>query len=538
MDGGVHAAARAPRLPAALADPSTYPLGAADLRVVETHVSWIALAGEFAYKLKRPVELSFLDYSTLPRRIESCEVELRLNRRWAPALYLDLQWLAATDTGAAFGADRSAGAEPAVRMRRFDRREELAALVVRSTVSAGELRALGERLAGWHAAAPAVDADAPWGGPGPAFAAALENFAALREPGTPIDVRRIQRLERWTRATHRALAAWFQARRAAGRVRECHGDLHTRNVVRHDGTLTPFDGIDFAPRLRWIDVASDVAFLAMDLERLGRTDLAHAFLDGWFAASGDYDAARGLPWLVAYRALVRAKVSALRARQLAPAAAATTLWRECGRFVDVAEARRCERLGHLYATTGPSGSGKTRLAAALVAALPAIHVRSDVERKRLAGLDALASSGSPPDGGLYSTARDAATDAALASAAATLLLAGYDVIVDATHLSAARRASCAEVARRVGTTLMWLECTADESVLRARVAARRGDASEATPEILTRQLARAEPLGRDERARAVTVRTDRPFDAAAVAACLRAAAARPGGWSAASAPGS
>jgi aminoglycoside phosphotransferase family enzyme/predicted kinase len=538
MDGGAQAASGLPPLPAALANPAAYPLGAAHLRVVETHVSWIALAGEFAYKLKRPVELPFLDYSTLPRRIESCEVELRLNRRWAPALYLDLQWLATTPTGPAFRAERTAGAEPAVRMRRFDPGEELAALVARGTVAAGELRELGGRLAGWHAAAPAVDADAPWGGPGPAFVAALENFAALRAPATPIDARRIERLERWTRATHRALAPWFEARRSAGRVRECHGDLHARNVVRHDGALTPFDGIDFAPRLRWIDVASDVAFLAMDLDRLGRADLAHAFLDGWFAASGDYDAARGLPWLVAYRALVRAKVSALRARQLAPAASATELWRECARFVDVAEARRCERLGHLYATTGPSGSGKTRLAAALVAALPAIHVRSDVERKRLSGLDALAPSGSPPDGGLYSAERDAATDAALAGAAATLLLAGYDVIVDATHLSAARRASCAAVAQRLGASLTWLECVADESVLHLRVAARRGDASEATAEILARQLARAEPLRDDERARAVTVRTDARVDAVAVAARLRAAAAPPGDSSAASAPAS
>lgn len=539
MSGGAHdASAPVPRLPSALSQPSAYSHDAADLLVVETHVSWIALAGPFAYKLKKPVRLDFIDYSSRERRREACNVELSLNRRWAPQLYLGLSWLTSDDGIARFVAAETPGAEPAVRMRRFDRREELDALLERDDVDARELAELGSRLAGWQSHAAAVERDAPWGGPGPALAAAVENFDTLRDPAVPFDRARLCRLERWTRATHRALANRLECRRGAGRVRECHGDLHTRNVVRLDGLLTPFDGIDFDPRLRWIDVASDAAFLAMDLERLGRPNLAYAFLDGWWSANGDYGAADVLPWFVAYRSLVRAKVASVRAMQLARGDEATAAWRECERFVALAETRIRDRTGRLYATVGVSGSGKSWLAERLVDALPAIRLRSDVERKRLAGLSPLARSGSAVGAGLYSDLATAATYESLARAAEGLLRAGFDVLVDATNLAAAQRATFTAVAAALGATVTWLDCSAPEHVLRERVVARRGDASEATVDVLFRQLASREALSPAERAHAIAVRTDGPLDVCALAAALRAAAARPAGWSAASAPGS
>lgn len=539
MDGGAHdASAPAPLLPAALTNPSVYPHDAADLRIVETHISWVALAGPCAYKLKKPVRFDFLDYSTRDLRRAACDVELTLNRRWAPQLYLDLHWLTHDANGVRFVARESDAAEPAVRMRRFDRREELDALLDRGAVTAAELASLGRAVASWQAAAPAVAPDSPWGMPGPTLCLALGNFAPLREPGTPFDRARIDRLERWTRASHRALVRALERRRACGRVRECHGDLHSRNVVRIDGVLTPFDGIDFDPRLRWIDVASDAAFLAMDLERFGRADLAHAFLDAWWSESGDHGAAEPMPWLITYRALVRAKVDALRARQATRAEERAAAWSECERFVVLAERRLRDRTGHLFATVGVSGSGKSWLGARLVSELPAIRLRADVERKRLAGLAPLANSGSAQDAGLYSAERTAATDASLAESAAGLLRADYDVIVDATHLLARRRAALEALAASFGGHVTWLECTAPEAVLRERIASRRDDPSEATIEVLERQLAVREPLTPAQRAHAVTVRTDEPIDVRAVAAALRAAAAPRGGSSPASAPAS
>lgn len=528
----------APRLPDALLDPAAYPHPAADLRLVETHVSWIALAGQYAYKLKKPVRFAFLDYSSRDLRRAACDTELTLNRRWAPQLYLDLLVLVATPAGPRFVPAGAADGEPAVRMTRFDRREELDRLIAEDAIAAEALAALGADLAGWHARAPIAAADGPWGGPAPALQAALESFDALRAPRAPLERGRIGRLEAKLRAAHGDLVPWFVARRAAGRVRECHGDLHTRNVVRLDGRLTPFDAIDFAPGLRWIDVAADAAFLAMDLERLGRADLAHAFLDGWFAASGDYEAAAGLPWLIAYRALVRAKVDALRAAQLPDGAESAAAWRECETFVALAEARLAPRRGRLYATAGASGSGKSWLAAQLVPMLPAIRVRSDVERKRLAGLAPLAASRSPVDAGLYADAVTARTYAHLAHVAASLLRAGFDVVVDAAHLYAHQRAATAGAAAAAGAPLTWIECTAPEALLRARVNARRGDASEATAAVLDRQLARREPLTPAEAAAAIRVDTSGTLDVPALARTLRAAAAPRDGSTPASAPAS
>jgi aminoglycoside phosphotransferase family enzyme/predicted kinase len=527
---------RAPRLPDALLDPRIYPHPADDLRLVETHVSWIALAGPYAYKLKKPVRFAFLDYSTRERRRAACETELTLNRRWAPALYLDLRVLPDGERTPRW-QPASAGGEPAVRMARFDRDEELDVLVARERVVADELAALGRDLAGWHAAAP-TDTVAAWGGAAEALRAALDNFDALRAATAPFDASRVAALEARVRHEHAALAPWFDARRSHGRVRECHGDLHTRNVVRLGGRLVPFDAIDFAPRLRWIDVAADAAFLAMDLERLGRDDLAHAFLDAWLAAGGDYDAATGMGWLVAYRALVRAKVDALRATQLATGREAAAAWRECEGFVALAERRLGPRRGRMYATTGVSGSGKSWLAERLVPTLPAIRVRSDVERKRLAGLSPLAASGSGPDGGLYAQAATSSTYERLRGVAGTLVDAGYDVIVDATHVDGGRRAALDALAARHRTTLAWLECTAPEAVLRCRVSARTGDPSEATVTILDRQLASRAPLTPAEAARAVRIDTSGTVDAVAVAAALRVAAAPPGDSTPASAPAS
>jgi aminoglycoside phosphotransferase family enzyme/predicted kinase len=527
---------RAPRLPDALLDPRIYPHATDDLRLVETHVSWIALAGPYAYKLKKPVRFEFLDYSTRDRRRGACETDLALNRRWAPALYLDLQVLP-DDESTPRWQPASAGGEPAVRMARFDRDEELDVLVARERVAADELAALGRDLAGWHATAP-VDTAGNWGGAAEALRAALDNFDALRAAPAPFDVARLAALEARVRREHAALAPWFDARRNRGQVRECHGDLHTRNVVRLGGRLVPFDAIDFAPRLRWIDVAADAAFLAMDLERLGRDDLAHAFLDAWLAADGDYDAATGMGWLVAYRALVRAKVDALRATQLGAGREAAAAWRECEGFVALAERRLAPRRGRVYATTGVSGSGKSWLAARLVPALPAIRVRSDVERRRLAGLSPLAPSGSPPDGRLYARGATLRTYERLRTIAGTLVDAGYDVIVDATHLDGERRGALDALAAGHRTTLAWLECTAPEAVLRRRVSARTGDPSEATVTILERQFASRMPLTPAESARAVRIDTSRTVDAAGVAAALRVAAARPGGSTPASAPAS
>ncbi len=516
-----------PALPQALLDPALYPHAAPVPQLIETHISWVVLAGEYAYKFKKPVRFPFLDYSTRALRRAACRTEVALNARWAPDLYLGVSELVASAAGWRLDVAGTA-LEPAVRMRRFDRREELDALVARAAVAPEELATLGGELAQWQAAAPAVAPDSTLGGPAAALGAAEENLAMLHASAVAQHPQLAQ-LVAWVRATHAALEPTHAARRAAGRVRECHGDLHTRNVVRWRGRLTPFDGIDFDAGLRCIDVASDVAFLCMDLERLGRADLCHAFLDAWFAASGDYAAARPLPWFLCYRALVRAKVGALRASQLtAGSPAAASAAGECTDFLGLAVRYATRSPGRLILTHGVSGSGKSWLAARLVTALPAIRLRADVERKRLAGLEPAAHTGSSPDAGLYSAVATQRTYERLADAAAALVAGGFDTIVDATFLDAAERARFAALAQAAAAPLAILDCTAPRALLEARLVSRSGDPSEATLAVLERQLARPTALAEREQRVAVTVDTAWSPDVSALAAQLRAAAVRPG----------
>ncbi len=524
-------------LPAALLDPAVYPHPAPAPTLIETHISWVVLAGDFAYKIKKPVRFPFLDYSSAALRRAACRTEVDLNRRWAPDLYLGVAELALTAAGPRF--DRpGTPLEAAVRMRRFDRGLELDALLARGAVEPAELAALGTAVAGWQAASPAVDASAPWGTAEEALAAVHENLQTLQAPGLPLPAGVVDALAAWIAGEHGRIAPLLTARRATGRVRECHGDLHTRNVVRLDGHLTPFDGIDFAARLRFIDVASDVAFLAMDLERLGRTDLAAAFFDAWLTASRDFEAARVWRWFLVYRALVRAKVDALRALQLGATPGAAAAWSECRRFVAAADDYARRAPGMIAITCGPSGSGKSHVAAALVTALGAVRIRSDVERKWLAGLPANARSASPLDQGLYAPAATRDTYKRLAALADPLARAGVSVLVDATFLAPAERLAAAAAAHAAGAPFVILECTAPAAVLRERVAARRGDPSEATLEVLEQQLRSASPLAGGERRHSVRVDTSRPMDWPALATALRAAAAPPGDWPRDAAPGS
>lgn len=513
-------------LPAALLDAAFYPHAAGSLRLIETHVSWIALAGDYAYKVKRPVRLPFLDYGTVALRRAACATEVALNRRWAPELYLGVAEIVATPSGLRLDQPGTP-VEPCVRMRRFDPALELDALIASHAVAPADLAALGARVAAWQSAGPAAAADLPFGRPQDALAAADGTFEALAAAASPVAGQAVTALGAFLGRERPALARTLARRRAAGCVRECHGDLHARNIVRLGGQLTPFDGIDFDPGLRWIDVASDVAFMVMDLEQLGRADLACAFLDGWLSISGDYDAATVLRWFLVYRALVRANVDLVRLRQLPGGAPADAALAECRRYISAAETYAARGPGRLLLTFGPSGSGKSWLAGQLVAALPAVRVRADIERKRLAGLEARAGSGSPPGGGLYAPDVTARTYQRLAAAAAALVAAGIDVIVDATFLDPARRAEFAGLARAAGAPFAIIECTAPEATLRARVAGRTGDPSEATLAVLDRQLAASPSLAAAERQQSVHADTSRPVDVPALAAAVRAVAARP-----------
>jgi aminoglycoside phosphotransferase family enzyme/predicted kinase len=452
-------------------------------QLVETHISWVLLAGDDAYKIKKPVRLSFVDYSSLAARRHFCEEELRLNRRLAPSLYLDVAAITGSAGHPQLGGS-GAAIEYAVHMRRFPQGCLFSEMLDRGALGPQPVDALAGRLAAFHAA---VSRDVP----DPAFGSARRRLdsaqAALEGVRAQASWRTWRALRAWLdREAHRLLPLWIE-RRAEHRVRECHGDLHLANLIALDGDVMAFDGIEFDPALRWIDVLDDIAFTVMDLDASGARGLAFRFLDAWLDATGDHGAVPALRFAVVYRALVRAQVAGLRGDPPA-----------VRRYLRAA--LRWTRAGapQLAITHGLPGSGKTFQSQRFLEAEGAIRLRSDVERKRLFGLAALEDS---RDRGidLYTPEAGERTYAHLLRTARVLLEAGYPVVLDAAYLRRVERDAAHALARDLRVPFTIIDCDAPVGVLRARLRERRGDASEADEAVLEKLRATAEPLASSER---------------------------------------
>lgn len=485
-----------------LLQPAAYPHAVRDLRLIETHISWVFLTGEFAYKVKKPVHFAFVDLRSAERRAFFCAEELRLNRRFAPELYLRVAPVT-FERGCARIDGLGEVIDHTVCMRQFRATDELAALLAGGELDPAALAAFGGELARLHEALPRADAAEPWGRPDIVCALLLRNLAECLELaqtlGTAATVRSLA--EAYVAAIEAAQAP-IAGRRAAGRVRECHGDLHAANVARYGGRLRAFDCIEFEPAFRWIDVAEEIGCLYMDLRARGFEAYAQAFVGGYLVECGDYGACRLLHLYGAHRALVRAKVAALRAADATDPESRAASREEHGRYLDCARELLAVRRPRLILMCGLSGSAKTWLAERLAPKLMAVHVRSDVERKRLGGLRPEQRSGSGLGQGLYSAAMSAATYERLRQCAAEALGGGLSVIVDATCQRREQRARLASLGAEHAATVQLVFCHAPRAVLEARIAARQGtaaDASEADRSVLARQEARFEPIEAAER---------------------------------------
>lgn len=483
------------------------------VRRIETHISWVLLDGEVAWKVKKPVRLGFLDFSELEARRHDCEEELRLNRRLAPAIYLDVVPIHGSATTPRLGGEGKP-IEYALRMKQFAAGALFSERLAAGTLDALSIDRLAARLAAFHAAAPAAGDDTPYGDPAVILATTAQVLAGLEAQA---GVRAVADLRDWCEAQGRRLRARFAARKRQGWVREGHGDLHLDNLVTLGEEVTAFDCIEFDPGLRWVDVQSDIAFLTMDLAAHGRSDLAFRFLDRWLEATGDYAGVTVLRYYAVYRALVRTLVSGLRrAEGLATAGPDY-----------VAAARRLAAAGdaRLLITHGMSGSGKSHVAQRLLEIAGAIRLRSDVERKRLFGLHPLDAS-APMAHGIYAPAATRRTYARLRESAAAVLDAGYPVIVDAAFLRARERDAFRRLADSKGVPFTILHCHAEPAVLRQRVRARstrRDDASEADLAVLERQLLDHDALSPDEGLVCIAVDTTAPLDVDAIARRWQAA---------------
>jgi uncharacterized protein len=495
-----------------LLKPAAYPHPVGTIELIQTHVSWVLLTGDFAYKLKRPVQYAFINFASAERREFFCREELRLNRRFAPALYLEVCAVTAPEGEARIGGN-GAAIEHAVKMRQFRREDELDRLLEAGGIAPGELETFGRELAAIHARLPVAVATSPWAGSDKVCTLVLGNLTQCAQAAIAFNaVAEIEVLRVPLHSQLDALIDCMAERKATGHVRECHGDLHARNVVRRNSGLLAFDCIEFEAAFRWIDVADEVAFLLSDLNARGCLDQAHAFLAGYLAASGDYQACRPLSVYQAHRALVRAKIAALNAAS-ASEAEVVALSAEWGRLIGFAASVLTPRQPRLLLISGLSGAGKTWLARKLTTRLRAIHLRSDVERKRGAGLAPTVRAGSGPGRGLYTPEITLDIYAELLRDAEDVLAGGRDAIVDATFGRRQDRERFSERARCLGVQCFLIACEAPIDVLRRRIAARArtaDDASDADQVVLDWQLAHHDALDEMEHVRAIHADTRDP----------------------------
>ena len=488
--------------------PESYPHPVGAIRIVETHISWVLLTGTWAYKIKKPVDLGFLDFTTLDARRRYCEEELRLNRRLAPGIYDAVVEIRGTLTEPRIeGAGRVL--EYAVKMCEFPQEALASEMLSHNSLTSAHVDRLAAGIAAFHDRAARAGGTSPFGMPEAVLTPALDNFETLEACLDRAMARSGQTLRDWTRREFAKRQTAFETRRSDGFVRECHGDLHLRNIVVLDGEPVAFDCIEFDERLRWIDVMSEVAFVLMDFEDRGHRDFGWRFLNAYLEATGDYAGLAVLRFYLVYRALVRAKVHALRAGQSGvDDKERQRLDRAACQYVALAERHTSDSVRAVIITHGVSGSGKTTATQSLIETAGAVRVRSDIERKRLHGLAPLARTRSVFGTGIYSGEATRATYDRLLQATAAIVEAGYPAVVDAAFLRRSEREPFRAFAERSGAGFVILAFEAPRGILRERVTRRLGagaDPSEANLDVLERQLDLREALKQDEERSAIRV---------------------------------
>ena len=526
-------------LVAALLDRHRFPHAAQSVRLIETHISWVLLAGRYAYKIKKALDLGFLNFTSLEARQFYCSEEIRLNRRLAPGIYLDVIPVGGKPGSPEFGAQPAI--EYAVRMRRFATAKEFDHLLARGKVMPQHMDKLAAMLAVFHGGSSQAQTDSAFGAPATIRAAAMQNFETLLPLLTAQSDRdAVAELRRFTGDTYSACEKYFIQRRAQGCVRECHGDLHLGNIVLIGKQPVPFDGIEFNPALRWIDVMDEVAFLVMDLIYGRRPDLAYRFLNAYLEETGDYAGVSVLRFYLAYRAGVRAKVSAIRAYQAIPDGTTDKpishstkqpqdgcrvagyqlnqsqqvqlrALTACRNYLALATECLSRRRPVLIITHGLPGSGKSTFAQAALERLQAIRIRSDVERKRLFGMHPLDDSRSRAGDGIYSADATRRTYTRLHELARDLLNAGFPVIVDAAFLKQDEREQFHALALNLSVPFAIVSIQASAAALGVRIVLRKNaasDASEADAGVLQMLQVAQQPLLLHELARAVEFLND------------------------------
>ena len=514
MTAGGNPTAPLPATVAAMLQPGFYPHPPQAVHLTQTHISYVLLAGDSVYKIKKPVRFSFLDFSTVERRRHFCHEEVRLNRRLAPETYRGVVAICAGPNGYRLGPGDAADAvEYAVHMRRLPDDRMLNRLLERDAATLPIIDAIARRLCAFHRESDAGPHVAANGDPAAIWRVLEDNYTGMRRfRGITLPESDDEAIQTFTRDFLDHHDALFRLRQAQQHIRDCHGDLHSEHICCIE-PLTIFDCIEFNETFRYCDVASDIAFLAMDLDYHDHAELAAYLVDRYAAYGNDTDLRRLVPFYQCYRAYVRGKVDSLTSAEpeVEPEERAAARDR----------ARRHFELAYRYTwayrpcvvvIAGLSGTGKSALAAALQVRTGFTHINSDVVRKRLAGLPAATRVTGAAATALYSVEHSERTYERLFTDAAQCLDAGRGVILDATFQLRRGRAAARALAYGRGVPFLVVECRCPEGDVRERLARRTaaGDSpSDADWEVYLEQRRRFEPFTTDEQADRLVLDTTR-----------------------------
>ena len=485
-----------PKLISALQNTALYNHAVSAFSIIETHISWVILTGNYAYKIKKPVDFGFIDFTTLDKRRFYCEEELRLNRRYAPDLYLETVAIRGSHAHPQLGGEGKT-IEYAVKMREFSQDNLLSSFAEKKHLESKHIDSMATVICDFHSTATVASVDSLYGTPETVGKWSDENFQhieiAMPESELP-DY--FETLKYWYQKTFDRLKPVIQQRHDNGFVRECHGDLHLGNIVFLDNQCTPFDCIEFNDELRWIDTMSEVAFVVMDLQARGYEEFAWLFLNRYLAISGDYPGLALLPYYVVYRAMVRAKVEALRAID-----DDNQTFQQSRHYLDLAQSWSKPGRSAIFVMHGLSGSGKSTVAENLALRLQAIQIRSDVERQRLFRHARSSESAPAYNQGIYGADASKRTYEYLAELAEPLLLEGFKVIIDAACLKTFQRNMFKRLAAELNLSYFLISCQAPVETLQIRIGERLQigtDPSEANLSVLHNQIENQERLSEDE----------------------------------------
>lgn len=494
----------------AMLDAKSYPhpvVGAIEQH--ETHISRVFLAGEFAYKIKKPIVSDFLDYSSAEKRHDCCVEELRLNQRYADDLYENIAVIRQLNDQITVDGPGVAS-DYAVRMKRFPESDVLSSCLKARELSRDEIDQLATSIASFHNNAAVSVSSMTFGSPLNILKDAMDNLQALskafrNDAQSAVTMRdQLKSLSDWTAEFHRKHQDVFRERQRQGRIRECHGDLHLSNIVRWNNRWVPFDGIEFRDEFRWIDVLNDIAFLKMDFAASGRSRAGQLLINTYLQETGDYRSLQLLQWYTVYRALVRAKVAAMRADQQSPTSEDYQhSKRDCESHIQLAFELSQPVEQFLWITHGLSGSGKSRGSEQIAADVGALRIRSDSERKRLLNLMADEQVGSQQAEDVYSRQSTNQIYEHLRSVSGEIIKAGFPVIVDATFLKSEHRDAFRQLADSLKVPFGILHFDAELHELRRRLILRKEEArdpSDADTSVLDLQIASQNPLTAEEQA--------------------------------------